>query len=330
MDTDRAALEAGASTAHLKQAWALWDAGEKLGLSGLFAKARRQACCGVFGSRCDCSNPQCGRRYFRRFRCKNRYCPDCGRVIYNELFRRYMGLSPVVEAFLAEDRIRLVCKMDFTVVNLRRLPTGAEVRSFNSAIKKFYRALVRALGLSPRECGLLYCDEFGGGENSNLHSHGTYVGPPIPHSWFGKGGRLAEMWRRACEGTVFAGSFIISVKLAGGFPRALAHSLKYTGKFLDSDPVRLASLEAAFCGVKRIHVLGLLYNKLSKEDPPELACPECEFPLVQERRWVPVKFLAAAGRVDLDVARQDSRRRRGLGTNRNNYAAGGARRPPWP
>jgi hypothetical protein len=245
------------------------------------------------------------------------------------LFKRYLGLAPVVEAFLAEDRMRLVAKMDFTTKKLDRMPTGLEVRAFNGSIKRFWSALRRALGISPREAGLLYCDEFGG-KNINLHAHAVYVGPPIPHSWFGKGGKLAQIWERACEETVFAGSRIVSVKLARSFGQGLGHALKYTGKFLDSDPVRLVDLEVAFHRVKRVHVLGCLYNKLPKEpDPPEPTCPDCESPLEQERRWVPVKFLVAAGRVDLDEARQDVRRRRGFGFYRNNYSAGGSKKPPW-
>jgi hypothetical protein len=45
------------------------------------------------------------------------------------------------------------------------------------------------------------------------------------------------------------------------FARALGHALKYTGKHvLRSDGKRLAELEAAFHGVRRVHTLGLFYH----------------------------------------------------------------------
>ena len=279
---------------------------------GLHTKAVRQARCGVFGSRLDCSNTECGRRYYRSFRCKNRYCLKCGRRIYNELFRRYLGLAPAVDALL-RIRGRLIAKLDFTTVNLGRMPTRDEVREFNACIKRFCRALERALRISGRDYGLVYCDEFGGG-GTNLHAHGVYVGPVIPRQWFGQGNKLSEMWKNACRGTVFEGSFIVSAKSTDCFGRGLGHALKYAGKFVDKDPVRLAALELAFHGVRRIHALGAFYNALSNDEGHEAgdtggSCPQCgsALLLLDIGIWHPICNLRREGRRDLDEAWRDAK-----------------------
>ena len=41
--------------------------------------------------------------------------------------------------------------------------------------------------------------------------------------------------------------------------------MKYAGKFLSKDPDRLAELELAFNGVRRVHTMGGFYNAVSKE-----------------------------------------------------------------
>src|SRR5262249_5456527 len=155
----------------------------------------------------------------------------------------------VAEAIRAKSPTLVIAKLDLTTINLGRMPTRDEVREFNSCIKRFLRRLERALRVTSKDWGLLHCDEFGGG-NTNLHAHGVYVGPQIPHDWFGKGGRLSEMWKDTCRGTPFEGSFLVSAKRVSSFGQGLGHALKYAGKFLDKDPVRLAALEVAFHGVR--------------------------------------------------------------------------------
>jgi hypothetical protein len=191
------------------------------------------------------------------------------------------------------------------------MPFPFEVRAFNAAVKRFFRALARALGVKPRDIGLPYCDEFGR-RNSNLHCHGVLVSPWIPKAWCGKGGQLSRMFERSCRGTVFEGSRIVSVKRAKGFSRGLGHAVKYCGKYLDDDPVRLATLEQTFSRVRRIHCLGSLFNQLrdvaKKSVNPEetdtvcLNCPVCGSAVVRDKVLAAVILLKGEGRVDYDEA----------------------------
>jgi hypothetical protein len=292
---------------------------------GLVIKGKRQVCCGVFGDRLYCSNTDCGRRYYRSFPCRNRYCLRCGPLIYNALYTKYAVLIGAMDEQVRVTRAAgswdkfVASKMDITTVNLRRMPFPSEVRLFNSLIKRFFRLFARALKVKPRDIGLLYCDEFGH-KNSNLHAHGVYVGPWIPRSWLGKGGLLSRLWERCCRGTVFEGSRIVSVKQADGFGRGLGHALKYAGKFLDDDPVRLAILEETFHRVRRVHALGFLYRQLRdaakkaaanpKETDAGLNCPVCGSAVLRDKVLAPVVLLQREGRQDYDEARRQSHRDR--------------------
>lgn len=296
---------------------------------GLEAKARRQAYCGVLGARYDCVSfgPGHGHKFYRRYGCKNRYCPECGPKAYRELFAKHVRLREVA-AKLAPHwphnsaSGRVVAKLDFTTKNLNRMPTGEEVRGFNGCIKRFCRRLASELGISRKEYGLIYSDEFGGRANTNLHAHGIYVGPrlprPKPRGGKKKLGKLAEWWRDACAGTVFAGSFIISVKPAQSFEAGLAHALKYAGKFLSRDPERLADLEATFHRVRRVHTLGAFYNAVprgqaSKAGESDPVCPLCSAALVRVGGLSPVSILKSERRLDLAEARRDAARNRAFG-----------------
>jgi hypothetical protein len=94
-------------------------------------------------------------------------------------------------------------------------------------------------------------DEFGSG-NSNLHAHGVYAGPYLPQ-------HLLSAWWQEITGD----SYIVSIKPAMSFDKALSHALKYPSKFWDAPPLRLAELEKAFHKVRRFHTLARFYN------PPE-------------------------------------------------------------
>jgi hypothetical protein len=192
------------------------------------------------------------------------------------------------------------------------MPRPAEVRKSNASIKCFFRALARALGVKPKTIGLLYCDEFGS-KNCNLHAHGAFLGPKIPRKWFGKGGRLSRMWQKACRGSVFEGSFIVSAKRAVSFGQALGHALKTTGKVLDADPLRLAALEATFNKVRRVHGLGLFFNAVPKKDKKDKAdaglnCPDCGSAVVRDRVLCAVVLLKKEARVDFDEVRRNVKR----------------------
>ena len=130
-------------------------------------------------------------------------------------------------------------------------------------------------------------------------------------------GKLALWWKEACEGTTFHGSFIISIKQAGSFAGGLAHALKYAGKFLSKDPKRLAALELAFHGVRRVHTLGAFYNALPKpeaeaEEPKSCdpSCPDCGAALIGKGPLVPIFVLKREGCVDLDEAKRKAARLR--------------------
>jgi hypothetical protein len=232
--------------------------------------------------------------------------------LFDELLGKYLRrLQPIVY-LMARKRGYVIAKLDFTSINLGVMPTGDEVKEFNECIKRFMRAFERKMGISRKDYGLLYCDEFGGANNTNLHAHGAYVGPVIPRQWFGKGQLLSEMWKEACEGTVFAGSFIVSIKQTK-FEIAVAHALKYAGKFISKEPERLAALEVAFHGVRRVHSLAAFYNvKAKKEDREDAPCPACGSALVRLDGYVPIAELMGAGFCDLDEAHKEERRRRGL------------------
>jgi hypothetical protein len=152
----------------------------------------------------------------------------------------------------------------------------------------------------------VYCDEFGGRFNTNLHAHALYVGPRLPKPKARKAkrrGLLAQWWSDACKGTIFQGSFIISVKHARNFGAGLAHALKYAGKFLSKDPGRLADLELAFHRVRRVHALAAFYGAGKPKTAAEgngPACPECGAALVRVGPWIPVRNLARNGCVELD------------------------------
>jgi hypothetical protein len=310
------ARKAGASEEQLATALAMRA-------RGLDAKARRRGYCGIIGARVDCVSfgPGHGHKFFRRYDCKNRYCPECGPKVYRELFAKYVGLRDVAKKLAPtcphKAASGVVAKLDFTTKNLNRMPTRDEVRAFNQCVKRLCRRLERELGISRKGYGLIWCDEFGGKANTNLHAHALYAGPrlprPKPRGAKSQLGKLAQWWRDACAGTVFAGSFIISVKPAQSFEAGLAHALKYAGKFLSRDPERLADLELSFHGVRRVHTLGAFYNAVprsqaSAKAEADSACPLCGALLVRVGGWCSVSILKAELRIDLAEARRQAAR----------------------
>ena len=87
-----------------------------------------------------------------------------------------------------------------------------------------------------------------GGNNTNPHGHGVYVGPWLPN----KKRELSKIWQEATPDS----SFIISIKYAKSVASALAHATKYPAKFLSrSTPERLAQLEKSFHRVRRFRLL---------------------------------------------------------------------------
>lgn len=235
---------------------------------GLKSKARRAACCGVFGRRLDCTDPSHGHpvtggKFYTSLRCGLRYCPSgCGQRSFAKLFHKHMRLERIMEELTSTaKRYRgsaVVVKLDFTSKKNSVMPSPDQVRRFNEDIRRFFRAIERELGISRRQYGCLWCDEFGSG-NTNLHAHSIYVGPFIKQK------KLSEIWRRVRSD----GSFIVSIKMARSFELALAHCLKYPSKFFDAAGRRLADLEMAFHRVRRVHAIAAFYR-------PTVVCVLCQ------------------------------------------------------
>jgi hypothetical protein len=280
-----------------------------LGRVGLRVKGQRRRLCGHVGRAALCTNSECHSKFFAPFGCNTRFCPRCGRRLAAKLFRQQAHrLRPVTDSLLQRAGY-LLAKLDFTTKKLGRMPTAEEVHVFDGCIGRFRVSLLRHLGLKTRDVGFARAFEFGE-HNTNLHAHCIWLGPRLPRPKK-KGsqqlGILSRMWEDACRGTAFEGSFIVSVKRAESFERALGHCLKYGLKHIPTDPARAAALELAFNGVRRFQCSGAFFNppKIGSECKPDSGCPNCDaaldfstcsfFPRTVAERW---------GFVDLGRARR--------------------------
>jgi hypothetical protein len=252
-----------------------WDRKQRRKKNALIRKANRLANCGMCGRRMDCRDHP-DHVFYEEFGCGTRYCRGCGERIFASLFGKYIGLWPTVQTLLPPNGFRskvVIAALDFTAVNLHRMPKPEEIREFNEDVHECVLRTMKELGIAASEYGFLWCDEFGGWSpkkrayNTNLHAHGVYVGPPLPQQI------LAQEWakiRAEKDGAKIvwikkqkldrqAGSFLEGERHR--FVRALGHALKYTGKHvLRSDACRLAELEVAFHTVRRTHTMGLFYH----------------------------------------------------------------------
>jgi hypothetical protein len=277
------------------------------------AKANRQAWCDIIGRRLDCSSSSCGKKYFKPFNCRLRYCPRCGRQAFRQLFAKHMGrLAIVAEDLLRHNsgdcRTRVIAQIDITLRNTGRMPSPHQVRSFNKKIRRLFRQIEKRLGISRSNYGFGWMDEFGSG-NSNLHAHGVYVGPYLPQR------DLSQWWKE-----ITGDSYIISIKAAPSFEKALSHALKYPSKFWDAPPSRLVELEKAFHKVRRFHALARFYNPLETRNEPGMntdakdeakRCPCCGSYLRKSRLrpgWAWLSGMASEGRIALETARIESNR----------------------
>lgn len=302
---------------------------------GLDKKAQREIACGLLGGISSCSS---GHDFYVHYECGNRYCVRCGPKQANRLFAKQhdrlffvtqcLMLCPSPEECtecnqaIAEKRLphwppakghrpRIVCaKIDFTLRHERsgELPAPERMRELNRLIKKLCRAIEKRFGISRQEYGIAYCDELGG-NNSNPHAHGLYVGPWLPQ----KQKELSAMWHE-----ITGDSFILSIKYAPDFTKALFHAVKYPAKFAErSSPERLADLEKVFHRVRRFHTLARFYAPQAPEaeKPPLKSCPVCDAPLTEARGWFAISDLRRRGLQDLEwAAAQRARVESGLGT----------------
>lgn len=329
-----------------------WERKQTRKKNALLRKANRIANCGTSGRRLDCRD-HAEHIFFGEFKCQCRYCRRCGADVFSALFGKYVGLWPTVKAMLPLNGFRakvVIAKLDFTAVNLDRMATPGEIREFNQDIRECMRRVLAELGIGSKQYGFLWCDEFGGWNtkketyNTNLHAHGVYVGPHIPHKL------LAGLWaeiRAKRDGAKIV--WIEKQKIDNPpadflecerrrFIRALGHALKYTGKHvLRSDGERLAELEVAFHTVRRVHTMGLFYHAdlrcqsqcgqcdsrcelvaghegehQCKYHGHENRCPLCDAHLMfpRESSYAPIADLKKEGRRELgEVRRQVARDR---------------------
>ena len=304
---------------------------------GLRSKARRQASCSVYARVRCCEN---GHQHFQTYFCKNRYCPNeaCGRRAFLNLFNKYLGLDSAAAQIVPDWQNRprrkprlgdfVIAKIDITIRNMGRMPTPIEIRKFNADVRRLFRDAEQVFGLTyPKrvkvdghmvperplragDYGVLWTDEFGGranrvgkAGNTNLHAHAIYCGPFISQKW------LSERWAAIRAD----GSRIVSIKVARTFRAGLYHALKYAGKFLSSDPHRLAELEVAFNRVRRVHTIGGFYNAISQTQPqaPSPCCPECGGTMFDPTGPLrPVRSLEALGIRDFDLVRREIGRKK--------------------
>jgi hypothetical protein len=282
---------------------------------GLDRKAQRELACGLLGGEVVCRN---GHAFCIGYECGNRYCVDCGPRAANRLFAKHHSrLTAVARRLVPEwppapgkkPRV-VIAKLDFTLRNTGQMPTPKLMRRLNDCIKRFCRAIERRYGISRQQYGLAFCDELGG-NNTNAHAHGVYVGPWLPQ----ERKELSRLWAKITGD----GSFIISIKYAKSFESALFHAVKYPAKLIHSSgPERLADLEIVFHRVRRFHALAAFYNPKSDAENVEpnqdcsscRRCPECNEQLSEVTRWVPIAQLEARGLRDVRQAKAEFARAR--------------------
>ena len=316
---------------------------------GLDKKAQREIACGIMGGEVVCKN---GHAFRVGYECGNRYCVVCGPRSAIKLFAKHRdrllfvstrlllcGKEDCPECNHAVEEKRLphwppprgirprvvVAHLDFTLKNTGERPGPEMMRELNQYIKKFCRLIEKRFHIRRSEYGLAYCDELGG-NNTNAHAHGIYVGPWMPQR---KGVcELSQLWAEvtgyngaqprsmsggiARRGTVRRGAdqftdgsqggFIISIKYARDFFQALHHAIKYPAKFAErSTPGRLADLEVIFHRVRRFHTLAAFYAPQvpEEEKPGGKRCPLCSELLSEPRRWETIAELTRRGLPDL-------------------------------
>jgi hypothetical protein len=282
--------------------------------AALQRKANRLACCAVIARPMDCLD--CGLKGFIRFYCGNRYCRYCGDQVFRRLFAKYIRLQAIVEQLMCRNGFRptvVLATFTFTTGNLGRMPTAEEIRKFNEDVRTTLRLACKQLKIKASAFGALWCDEFGGWNNklqdynTNLHCHGLWLGPFLPSKL------VSAIWTTV-RGNGDYRVVVEPVPFYHGRPdysRALGHALKYTSKHVSRySTERLAELELAFNGVRRVHTMGLFYNaKECKEEPVESgtpACPRCNGRLAYPRNagLQRVKDLEKEGRKDLEALRK--------------------------
>jgi|YelNatPaOPRAMG01_1025707.scaffolds.fasta_scaffold48567_2 hypothetical protein len=297
---------------------ALGDRGKTAKLlheAGLGSKAHRYGDCYRKGIPYDCAG--CGRKAYTRFHCGNRFCEKCGKKIMRELLDKYA--DPVAEMIAARPSHAgmTLARINFTMRASGECPAPDEIRRFNQAVRDTLKMIAPG-----GEYGAVWANEFGyevrgrkadrkaGG--LNLHAHGLYYGSRV--SW----DKVRDAWVKALRRHGLEGQGVWITFLKGwqrnparAVRHALVHMFKYISKVPAESPERVAALEVAFNGVRRVHSVGLFY-KLQRisEELKEIAprCPDCGNPMHRAygRPWerFPVEALESEGRVEITDGRQ--------------------------
>jgi hypothetical protein len=297
--------------------------------SGLKSKAHRFARCHRTAIPYDCANLSCREKFFTRYHCDCRFCKHCGPLLFSELRDRY---SDTISYFLGDQQKkgllsgRTLARLNFTMKSDGSLPTRKRIRAFNRAIRRTLKVAVPRGESRKLAYGVLWSDEFGyerkgrkkrrAAQGLNLHAHALYYGPRL--DWATVRDAWAESLRlEGLEGQGFYATFLKGWQSNPGLTvkRALSHMLKYISKIPAETPERIAALEVAFNGVRRVHAGGLFYRlpkveerlQILHEQP--LVCPCCGSGLVRAGGCQPwesfrVDILQAEGRRDLGEARR--------------------------
>lgn len=291
---------------------------------GLRSKAKRFGDCCLWGRRLGCPNEHL---YFAKVRCDLRFCADCGPRLYARLYRRYAARLEAFFAGRVHSTEMVLARVTISKRASGSVPTAEEIKSFNQQVRRLFHRLNRPD--SPKSYGLLFVDEFGaekGGRMAgrkagglNLHVHGLYYGPFIRQ----------EVWKSwwldqtAGEGQGFYISVVKGWRRdpSKGVRQALAHMLKYIRKSPAISSERIAALEIAFSGVRRVHVLGLFFKLKRVEEGegrelPKRACPKCGEQLSPVGSLVfSVEQLRSEGYQDLEFVEYQEGRRRIFGAD---------------
>lgn len=263
------------------------DVAQCLVTAGLESKAQAYRNCYRCGRPFHC--PKDGKKFFERFRCRMRFCPQCAHANATRLLSDIMfQLDPW---FADPQNIRpdyVFLRINFTWRASGRPFSPDDVKKFNLCVK---RTLKRALPLSKDRrmtFGYLLIDEVGfeyrgrradrKSSGWNLHVHGLYYGPFFP--WF----KVRKLWVEETTlafGVPSTGCPFSPVKnwgttLRRSVLRALRHHTKYVDKIPGVSAERIAELEKSFLGTRRYRMGGIWYrlpHRKRREGNP--SCPEC-------------------------------------------------------
>ena len=280
---------------------------------GFEAKAGRYRDCQVMAVPVDCVG--CGERWFSRYRCTLRSCPNCARLHFQRLMDRYW--QPIADLIARQptQRGRTLAMVTLSIRSTGRMPHPDDAKRLNKLVRQWFKRVV-AGGFV---WGALFTVEVGheravkhpgrSASGWNLHVHALYYGNFL--DW----DQSLALWKGLTEGE---GQGVCIKQCLDwrrdtktAIRRALIHHFGYILKPAGVSPERLAALEVLWTGVRRVHAVGAFYN-LPKPAKRNRRCPKCGYDLpVKFNAWrkgerFPVAVLEAEGRRDLDAVEPHS------------------------